>query len=80
MKINVLLFGISTDIVGTTSLEFTLNENADVLEFKKAMQAQFPNLSQLNSYAIAVNERYASDGTQLQENDTVAIIPPVSGG
>jgi len=80
MNINVLLFGISTDIVGTTSLAFELEQYTTVSDFKHRLQAQYPALSQLNSYAIAVNESYASDDTQLQENDTVAIIPPVSGG
>ena len=80
MNINVLLFGISTDLVGATSLTFELAQNATVQDFKSTLQAQYPKLSQLNSYAIAVNESYASEETQLQENDTIAIIPPVSGG
>ena len=80
MKINVLLFGISTDLVGATSLEFSLDQNATVNDFKHHLQTEYPALSELNSYAIAVNESYAKDDTQLQENDTVAIIPPVSGG
>ena len=80
MKINVLLFGISTDLVGATSLTFEMNQNATVNDFKQRLQAEYPTLTQLNSYAIAVNESYASDDTELHANDTVAIIPPVSGG
>jgi molybdopterin converting factor subunit 1 len=80
MKINVLLFGISTDLVGATSLELDLQEAAKVSDFKRSLQTHYPALSQLNSYAIAVNESYAADDLQLQENDVVAIIPPVSGG
>lgn len=80
MKITVLLFGISTDLVGTNSLEFEVMENTSVKQFKSSFQHQFPNLTQLHSYAIAVNEHYADDGSQLKENDVVAIIPPVSGG
>lgn len=80
MKVNILLFGISTDLVGSNSVEFELTKNASVGDFKTSFQQQFPQLSQLNSYAIAVNENYASDTTELKENDVVAIIPPVSGG
>ena len=44
------------------------------------MVAKYPVLENINSYAIAVNESYASDTDILKENDVVAIIPPVSSG
>lgn len=80
MKIKVLLFGISTDLVGESSLDLNLNERATVKDFKNALQDRYPSMDKLNSYAIAVNESYASDDTILNVNDIVAIIPPVSGG
>lgn len=80
MKLKVLLFGISTDLTGENSLDLELTENASVADFRNTLQDQYPKLTELNSYAIAVNESYASDDTQLHENDTVAVIPPVSGG
>tara|TARA_R110000787_G_scaffold200643_9_gene311639 strand:- start:379 stop:621 length:243 start_codon:yes stop_codon:yes gene_type:complete len=80
MKLQVLLFGISTDLVGATNLSFSLSPSSSVLQFKEQMQKKYPQLSQINSYAIAVNESYASDETVLKENDVIAIIPPVSGG
>ena len=43
-------------------------------------QKKYPQLKEINSYAIAINESYASNETVLKENDIVAIIPPVSGG
>lgn len=80
MKVNVLLFGISTDLVGASALELNLIENATVIDFKNTLQQEYSRLTQLNSYAIAVNESYADDTTSLKENDVVAVIPPVSGG
>ena len=80
MKIHVLLFGIATDLVGSNSLDFELNLETTVEGFKQKLQDQFPKLTEINSYAIAVNEAYASSGTLIKENDVVAIIPPVSGG
>ncbi len=80
MKIHVLLFGIATDLVGANSLDFELNPETTVEGFKQKLQDQFPKLTEINSYAIAVNEAYASSGTLIKENDVVAIIPPVSGG
>lgn len=80
MNLQVLLFGISTDLVGATSLSFSLLPSSSVLQFKQQMKEKYPQLSQINSYAIAVNESYASDETVLKENDVIAVIPPVSGG
>ena len=80
MNLTILLFGISTDLVGATSLSFSLSSGSSVLQLKDKLQKQYPQLSQINSYAIAVNESYASDEFLLKDNDVVAIIPPVSGG
>lgn len=38
------------------------------------------NLPNIDQAMVAVNEEYASESVQLQEGDTVAFIPPVSGG
>ena len=80
MKIQLLLFGIATDLLNTTSLELEVSENCNVVVFKKEIHAKYPQIESINSYAIAVNEVYATDETVLKENDVVAIIPPVSGG
>ena len=80
MVLEVLFFGISSDIVGGGNISFSLSQNSSVLHFKEQLQRKYPKLSQINSYAIAVNENYATNETLLKENDVVAIIPPVSGG
>ena len=80
MEIQVLFFGITTDLVNTSQLVFTINENASILDFKVLLKGKYPQLENINSYAIAVNESYATDDSLLKENDVVAIIPPVSGG
>lgn len=80
MKINVLLFGITTDLLAKNSLEIELKANSSVADFKLELQNQNPQLSELASYAIAVNESYANDELILKEGDIIAIIPPVSGG
>jgi molybdopterin converting factor subunit 1 len=80
MKIQLLFFGITTDLVGEHTLQFQLAENASVKELKKALIAQFSALKNLNEFAIAVNEDYVENDFILNNNDVVAIIPPVSGG
>lgn len=80
MNLQVLLFGIAADVVGKTALSMSVPQNISVLGFKQQLRLKFPELTQLNDCAIAVNECYRSEDTQLKENDIVAIIPPVSGG
>lgn len=80
MKIQLLLFGIATDLLQTSSVEFEVSENCTIADFKIEIKNKYPQLENINSYAIAVNETYASDETLLNQNDVVAIIPPVSGG
>ena len=80
MKIKLLFFGITTDLLKTSSLDFEVSNNSSVQNLKSDLLAKYPQLQNIDSYAIAVNESYANDDLALQENDVVAIIPPVSGG
>lgn len=80
MKLDILLFGITTDLVGTSHIELEVPTDSSVNDLKKVMVTEHPQLANIHTYAIAVNESYALDSTVLQEDDVVAIIPPVSGG
>jgi molybdopterin converting factor small subunit len=79
MKISILAFGIAKEILGTNQLVFDFEGNTSQ-DLKKDLESQFPRLQQLPSYLIAVNNEYVSDVTEINGNDEIAIIPPVSGG
>lgn len=78
----VLLFGIAKDIVGSS--RYIIGENVvmptSVAELKQRLTTDFPELSKLSSLAVAVNSEYAEDGVLLNGQDEIALIPPVSGG
>lgn len=80
MKISILFFGMATDLVDSSSLEIELPNKITVANFKKFLLAEFPELQKMSSYAVAINESYATDDILIKENDVIAIIPPVSGG
>ena len=80
MKITTLFFGITTDLIGASQMQIDVKENATIKDFKTLLKNEYSQLENINSYAIAVNEEYASDNTNLKEKDIVAVIPPVSGG
>lgn len=80
MKVTILFFGIARDLTGVSTIAMELSEHSSVATFKIELISNYPELNHIESYAIAVNESYASDEVLLKENDVVAVIPPVSGG
>lgn len=80
MKVNILYFGITTDLVAKTSEEVEIDDVSTLSDLKLLLMQKHKALTNLNDYAIAVNEEYAEDSLILKSNDVVAIIPPVSGG
>ncbi len=77
----VILFGISREIVGESRLNISPAENIQtVAELKLWMKAKYPQLGRLTSFAVAVDSEYADDEQSITEKNEVALIPPVSGG
>lgn len=80
MNIKTLFFGVITDLIGETAASIELENSMDVGAFKLVLKEKYPQLKNIDSYAIAVNETYAEDHLLLKVSDVVAVIPPVSGG
>lgn len=80
MDIEILLFGIVADLIGENSIQFHLEEESTVSDFKKQLVLNYPQLKSYTTFAIAVNEEYALDDKKIKHQDIIAIIPPVSGG
>ncbi len=80
MEIKLLFFGIAKDITQTNEMRFRSNDVLTVALLKKELQQKFMAFEDVFDYAIAVNESYATNEHVLKDGDTVAVIPPVSGG
>ena len=81
MRIKVLYFSSVKDKVGIPSEEFELTGNSTISDLIKLISEKYPQIEDsLKNSMFAVNEEYASTDQELKEGDTVAIIPPVSGG
>ena len=77
----ILLFGITRDIVGKSRLSIPEHESIKTVGGLKAwLGMKFPAMSELSSLAVAVNSEYAGDELTLDKNSEIALIPPVSGG
>ena len=46
----------------------------------KQQISQTYNIQKLDTVMVAINEEFAPDSEIIQEGDTIAFIPPVSGG
>lgn len=77
---NILAFGVTREILGESSLILSAEQILTVGDLRKYLAETYPQLKNLNSLAIAVNEEYADDTLPLEDNDVIALIPPVSGG
>lgn len=82
----ILLFGITKDIVGSSTLsipsssEFGSRGPKTVKDLRNHLEKMYPGLKKLSSLAIAVNNNYADDTIIIDNFDEIALIPPVSGG
>jgi molybdopterin converting factor subunit 1 len=81
IKIRVLFFGAAKDLVGAGTVDLSLNFPATTASAFEKLVARFPDLKRFGrSLLIAVNQEYANADQDLQDNDELAVFPPVSGG
>ena len=81
VNIRVLFFGAARDLVDSNPLELALDEPATVSSAFRKLVERFSQLERFGrSLLFAVNQEYATPETSLQENDELAVFPPVSGG
>lgn len=74
----ILCFAHLSEQLGTHELDLDLGL-ITVAELRLEMKRRYPELL-LDHLMIAVNEQFADDQDQIGPNDTVALLPPVSGG
>jgi len=80
MRIKILAFGIARDICGSGVIHLEVSENVTAGQVKQLLTEGYPQLGQLKSFLLAVNEECAEPDTLITPGDEIAVIPPVSGG
>ena len=76
-QITVLAFGPVMEVVGRSS--FAVNDVQTTEDLSNHLQQKFPALLNMN-YAVAVNKQLVANAVTLNDGDTVALLPPFSGG
>jgi molybdopterin synthase catalytic subunit/molybdopterin converting factor small subunit len=82
MHVTVRLFAGLKDLAGSELIEEFADATVSVSTLRDRLRDAYPALRPyLGRVAIAVNEEYSPDLAQpLHDGDTVALIPPISGG
>lgn len=74
----ILFFAHLRDVVGEESLQ--INARGKTVTQLKQQLSETYKLEALDGVMTAINEEFASNNDVIQEGDTIAFIPPVSGG
>ena len=82
--IKILFFAKAKDLIKQSEAEIDLpSAELTVNQLFEAIEHQWPDLQKFKrTFALALNEEYLDlDSTvTLQPQDTLAVIPPISGG
>lgn len=77
----VLYFAHLKDVTGCAETELALGSGVDTTAVWRGLLAVHPGLARFrNSVRLARNHEYVGPDARFEENDEVALIPPVSGG
>jgi molybdopterin converting factor small subunit len=76
MPISIIIFGQLTDILGNS---LSLDDIPDTDNLVKKLNKLYPELVN-KKYVIAVDKKVITANTTLSNSNTVALLPPFSGG
>jgi molybdopterin converting factor subunit 1 len=81
ITINVLFFASAKEITGLSKTKVELESGQTTVDFVAKLTVLFPSLNiQRDQISIAVNQVYCKETKELFDGDTIALLPPISGG
>ena len=78
--VQILLFASLAQQAGTQKLSLDLETPITVEKVRDHLQNQLGELNGIENALVAVNEEYVDLTVEIKNGDTIAFIPPVSGG
>ena len=81
MHLTIKFFAQFREAVGVGKMERDFGVDTTVGQLLDLLQAEYPRLGETGkSFITSVNQKFVPLDTPLQEDDEIAIFPPVSGG
>jgi molybdopterin converting factor small subunit len=80
MQITVRLFAFQAERVGTSSVVLDVPKPSSAADIVEYLCCRYPALPWPPSTLLARNQTFITPEDQLQPDDELAVIPPVSGG
>ncbi|MBD47507.1 MAG: molybdopterin synthase sulfur carrier subunit [Dehalococcoidia bacterium] len=81
MRLTVQYYALYRERTGVRYDVFDLKEDSLVSDMLTAVRTRYPHLAPATvNILVAVNEEYADKHQPLSSGDSIALIPPVSGG
>ena len=81
IKVRVQFYSRLKEIVGESAVELSLPEKATVADLFARLQEKYPPLRDFEkSTLFGVGVEFVDRDHELNDGDTVAIMPPVQGG
>ena len=81
MAVTILCFAGLRERAGFGELEYDAPDGTSVSQILDDLVTQYPAIGEaLPSCLVALNEEYVREGATVKAGDTIALIPPVSGG
>lgn len=75
----ILYFAHLKEVLNCKEEQISLTNDYTVVDFKQYLIEKHTELGE-ETFQIALNEEFVQDDSIVTDNDTVALIPPVSGG
>jgi molybdopterin converting factor small subunit len=83
MKVRVLFFGATADLVGGREVEIEFDGNVRAAEVFERIFAEYPKLAEgrdRKSLHLSVNQEYSDGDESIRDGDELAVFTAVSGG
>lgn len=79
--VRVRFFAAPREALGTDEMEVEIPAGSTVRDLIDLLRKEYPVLDSYTRFlSVAVNRAYVGMGTELQDGDVVACLPPVGGG
>lgn len=80
LRICVRFFALYGDLAGCDEEDYTLKSGSKVEDLINLVAERHKPMRGMRGMMIAVNSAFVKSDTALKDGDTVALLPPVSGG